>query len=148
MLPNLPKIMAIAVITAFLLSGFAVGEFVQPGATKSRIFQGDVVSDNSSHSLNNTTLESFYSIDASGANKTINLPNATDSKVIGVPVTISLKNDPGAYYLNVTAVAGLLGGANGLHYLGTTDPKASITVYSDGTNYPIESLYGTWALSG
>ena len=149
MLPNvLPKILAIAVIASFLLSGFALGEFVQPGATKSRIFQGDVVSSNQSYSLNNTTLKSFYSIDASAANKTINLPNATDTRVIGVPVTISLKKDPGSYYLTVTAVSGLLGGDAGLHYLATTDPKASITVYSDGVNYPIQSLYGTWALSG
>jgi hypothetical protein len=94
--------------------------------------------------LTSADLKTLYAIDASGATVTLTLPAA--DTVTGRLYMIAADADMGGYNIVLaTTGGGKLGGTQGADTLTSTDATAAVQLISDGTNYQIVSMRGTWS---
>lgn len=126
--------------TAVVSGGSFLNATTVAGATALSVNASTILST----TLTSASTKTVYGIDASGANKTLTLPDA--GTVTGRFYFIGTNKDPGSYYVKITATGGdKIGGAGGFTIAQTTDAAAGMLLVSDGTLYLLCGSYGTWA---
>ena len=86
-----------------------------------------------------TNTLAWYTIDASGGDATLILPDA--ATVSGRVYYVGFAADPGTNYVRIKATAGTIMGIAGATGLKNTAAAGGITLLSDGTNYQVVGIW-------